>query len=78
MQAFNGNQFVIRVGLLNDVENLEDFMGLVLHINEPQFLSLVLSYEVDQFTALFDFIQTLDKFIGKSVNPFNELVLDFN
>ena len=64
MQAFNGNQFVIRVGLLNDVENLEDFMVLVLHINEPQFLSLVLSYEVDQFTALFDFIQALDKFIG--------------
>ena len=53
-------------------------MVLVLHINEPQFLSLVLSYEVDQFTALFDFIQALDKFIGKSVNPFNELVLDFN
>ena len=53
-------------------------MVLVLHVNEPQLLSLVLSDEVNQFTALFDFIQTLDELIGKSVYPINEFVFDFN
>ena len=78
MQALNGNQFVVRVGLLNNVENLENFMVFVLHVHDPQFLSLVLSDKVNQFAALFDFIETLDKLIGKSVNPFNEFVFDFD
>ena len=78
MQALDGNQLVVRVSLLDNVENLQDFVVLVLHVNEPQLLSLVLSDEVNQFTALFDFIQTLDELIGKSVYPINEFVFDFN
>ena len=78
MQALDGNQLVVRVSLLDNVENLEDFVVLVLHVNEPQLLSFVLSDEVNQFTALLDFIQTLDELIGKSVYPINEFVFYFN
>ena len=51
-------------------------MVLVLHIDQSQFLSLVLSDKVNQFATLFNLIETLNELIGKSVNPFNKLVFD--
>ena len=78
IQAFNCDQFIIWISLLNDVEYFENFMVLILHINESQFLSLVFTDKIYQLTTLFDFIKTLDKLVGKRVNPFNKLILNIN
>ena len=63
---------------MDDVEDLEDFVVLVLHINQSQLLPLVLSDKVYQLATLLDLIKTLDELICKSVNPVNKLVFDFN
>jgi len=53
-------------------------MVLVLHVDESQLLPLVLAHEVDQLTTLFDLVETLDELVGECVDPFGEIILDFN
>ena len=53
-------------------------MIFVLHIDQSEFLSLVLTDEIDQFSTLLNFIETLDKLISKRVNPLNKLILDID
>ena len=53
-------------------------MIFVLHINQCEFLSLVLTDEIDQFSTLLNFIETLDKFVSKRINPLNEFILDID
>ena len=78
IEAFDRDKLVVWVCLLDDVENFKDLMVLVLHVDEPQFLPLVLTNEIDKLTTLLDLVQTFDEFVCESVNPLHELVLDLN
>ena len=78
MQVLNSDQLVIRVRLLDLVENLQNFVVLVLHVDQSELLSLVLADEVDQLTALLDLVETLDELVGECVDPLGEFALDFD
>ena len=53
-------------------------MIFVLHINQSKFLSLVLTDEIDQFSTLLNFIETLDKLVCERVNPLYKFILDID
>lgn len=44
-EALNGDELVVWFGLLNLVEDLEDVVVLGLHLDQAQFLLLVLAYK---------------------------------
>ena len=69
-------QLVIRLSLLNAIEDLENVFVLVLHIYESQFLSLVFTHEFQELTSCFDLVQTLDKLVRECFNPLNVLLFD--
>ena len=60
------------------MEDLQYLVVLVLHVNKAQFLLFILANKADQFTALFNLVQALDKLIGKVLNPFDVLILDLD
>ena len=74
----NRCQLVIRLSYLNIIEYLQDFIVLVLHVDEAHLLALVLSHEVDQITTLLNLVETLDKLVSKVVNPLHELLFDLD
>jgi len=55
--ALDGDQLIVRLGLLNLKEDLEDIVVLVLHLNEAEFLLFVLTHEADQLSALLNLVE---------------------
>ena len=73
--ALDCGQFVIRFGTLNGIENLENLVVLVLHVQEPHLLPFVFPNKVYQITTLLNLVQTLDEFVCEIINPVDELLL---
>jgi hypothetical protein len=53
-------------------------MVLVLHLNQTQFLLLVLTNIWVQFTTLLNLVQRFDKLISKALNPFDIFILNLD
>ena len=54
--ALDGHKFVVGLGHLDVIEDLENIVVLVLNLDEAQLLLLVLSNEADQLAALLNLV----------------------
>ena len=77
-ETLNRDELVIGLRLLDREEDLENFMVLVLNIDEAQLLLLVLANEADQLSALLNLVQRFDELVSEVFYPLNILVLNFD
>lgn len=56
-ETLDSHQLVVRGRLLDLIEDLEDFVVLVLDLDQAQLLLLVLTDKADQLSALLDFVE---------------------
>ena len=56
-EGLNCHKFIIRLCLLDFKENLQNFVILILDVNQAQLLFLVLPDEADQLAALLDLVE---------------------
>ena len=77
-EALDCNEFVVGLGDLNIVKDLQNLPILILNIYQAKLLLFVLADKADKFTTLFDLIKWLDELVCEVFNPFNILFLHFN
>lgn len=63
---------------MNFIKDLEDLLILVLDLDEAQLLFFVFADEADQFSALLNLVERLDKLVREVLDPFDVLVFDLD
>ena len=76
--ALNSDQFIIWLGSLDYMEDLQNLLVFIHDIDKAQFLFLIFANEAYQFTALLDLIQRFYKLVCKILDPLYVLVFDLD
>lgn len=77
-EPLDSDKLLVGLRGLDFKKDLQDVVVLVLHLDQAQFLLLVLTDKADELTALFDFVQTLDELVRETFDPLDVFVLNFD